>query len=103
MFCTFDFGPDFVCEKEILHVRGELSVVLEQEPMRRVGVDLELRTRNQSRQQVREVRQDHGVAVAIGDEHAVLDGAESLQQRVVRYAPGTHRVVLGLPDAETAS
>src|SRR6185312_17424437 len=70
---------DVTAAKELLHVGGKLGVVLEQEPMRRVGVDLELGPRNQSREQVGEMRQDHGVTLTVGDEHTVRNGTESLQ------------------------
>jgi hypothetical protein len=34
--------------EELLYVRGKLSMMLEQEPVRRVGVDLDLRAGNLS-------------------------------------------------------
>src|SRR5258707_4618123 len=34
--------------EKLLNVGGELGMVLEEEPMRRVGIDLDLRARNQS-------------------------------------------------------
>ena len=43
------------------------------------------------------MRQDHRVTVAVGDEHGVVDRADSLQQRVIRDAPCAHSVVLRLP------
>src|SRR6478735_9375383 len=88
---------DVTAAKELLHVGGELGIVLEQEPMSSVGVDLDLCTRNQSGEQVGEVRQDHRITVAVGDEHGLRDRAESLQQCVIRYAPCAHSVVLRQP------
>ena len=76
------------------------AVVLEQEAVRRVRVDREPRVRQEPGQQVRVARQDHRVAVAVGDEHRELDRGDSLEQRVVGDAPGAHGVVLrlaGLP------
>src|SRR6185312_4656372 len=88
---------DVTATKELRHVGGKLGMVLEQEPMSSVGVDLDLCTRNQSGEQVGEVRQDHRITVAVGDEHGLRDRAESLQQCVIRYAPCAHSVVLRQP------
>src|ERR1700734_1014267 len=65
--------------KKCVDVGGELGVVLEQEPVRRVGVDLDLCVRDQAGEQGGEVGQDHRVAVAVGHEHRHADGAEPLQ------------------------
>src|ERR1700752_567865 len=80
--------------EELLYVCGEFSVVLEQEAVRRVGVDLDPCARNQSGEQMGEVRQDHRIAVAVGDEHRLCDRAEPLQQCVLRYPPRANGVVL---------
>src|SRR5262249_23689268 len=50
--------------EERVHVGGELCVILEQEPVCRVGVDLHACLRNQPGEQIGEARQDHRVAVA---------------------------------------
>src|ERR1700682_1465528 len=39
-----------ITAEKLFYVRGELRVVLKQEPMRGVGIDLDLRPRNQARQ-----------------------------------------------------
>ena len=83
--------------EERVDVAGELGVVLEQEPVRRVRVDLHLRLRDQAGEQVGEVRQDHRVAVAVGHEHGHADRADPLQLAVIRDAPVAHGVVLSLP------
>src|SRR5438876_6735568 len=54
--------------KEGLDVSGELRVVLEQEPVRRVRVKLHAGLRDQAREQVGVMRQDHRVAVAVRHE-----------------------------------
>ena len=46
------------------------------------------------------VGQDRGIAVAVGDEHRHVEGADPLQQTVIRDPAGAYRVVLrlsGLP------
>src|SRR4051794_31032626 len=86
--------------KERVDVADELGVVLEQESVRRVGVDLHPRLRDQAGEQVGEVRRDHRVAVAVGQKHGHVDRADPLQPAVVRDAPVAHGVVLrlsGLP------
>ena len=80
--------------QERLDVGGELGVMLEQEPVRRVRVDLQPRVREQTREQVRVAGQDHRVAVAVRHEHRHLERADPLQQGVVGDPPGAHRVVL---------
>src|SRR5579871_121833 len=52
--------------------------------------------RDQACDQVRIVRQDHRVAVAVGHEYRLVDAAEPLQQGVIRDSPGADRVVLRL-------
>src|SRR3954468_399217 len=71
-------------------------MVLEEEPMSRVRVDDEPCVRQKAGQQVRVARQDHWVAVAVGDEHRTLDPSDSLEQRMVGNAPRADRVVLSL-------
>ena len=73
-----------------MHIGGELAVVLEEKAMRRVWVDREPRVGQEPCQQVRVTRQDHRVAVAVGDEHRQVDGGEALEQRVVGDAPRAH-------------
>ena len=63
-----------------MHVGSELAVVLEEEAVGRVGVDRDPRVREEPGQQVRVAREDHGVAVAVGDEHREIDRGDSLQQ-----------------------
>src|ERR1039457_6903437 len=87
-------GGFFFSVQELRYVGGELGVVLEEEPVGRVRVDLQPGLRDQAGEQVGVARQDHRVAVAVGDEHRHLDGAQPLERRVVRDAPGAHRVVL---------
>src|SRR6202522_2076634 len=82
--------------EEGLAISGELRVMLEQEPVRRVRVDLHPSLRDQAGQQVRVMRQDHRVAVAVGHEDRQVDGAQPLQQGVIGDTPGTNRVVLSL-------
>jgi len=50
-----------------------------------------LGVRDQAREQVGVVRQDHRVAVAVGHEHRHVDGAQPLQSRVI-----------GIPQVQTA-
>jgi hypothetical protein len=59
--------------EEQIDVACKVSVVLKEESMRRVWVDLDLRIRNEPGEQVRVSRQDHGVAVPIGNEHGMVD------------------------------
>src|SRR6185312_13473244 len=80
--------------EEDLDVSGELRVMLEQEPVRRVRVDLHPGLRDQAGQKIGVVRQDHRVAVAVGHEHRHGYSAQSLEQRVIGDPPGAHRVVL---------
>src|SRR5260370_25902499 len=82
--------------EECADVSGELRVMLKQEAVRRVRINLDLSVRDQAREQVRVMRQDHGVAVAVGHQHGHVDGAQSLQERVIRDPPGTAGVTLGL-------
>src|SRR5260370_11032630 len=82
--------------EECAEVSAELRVLLKQEAVRRVRINLDLSIRDQAREQVRVMRQDHGVAVAVGHQHGHVDGAHSLQQRVIRDPPGTDGVILGL-------
>ena len=72
-------------------------MVLEEEAVRRVRVDLHARVGDESRQQVGVAREDHGVAVAVGHEHGLVDRRDPLEQGVVRLSPGAHRVVLRQP------
>jgi hypothetical protein len=61
--------------KECLDVGGELGVMLEKEPLRRVRIDLHLGLRDQACEQVRVAGQDHRVAVAVrGRRLATLGG-----------------------------
>jgi hypothetical protein len=89
-------GHSAAAVQEGLDVGGELGVVLEQEPVRGVGVDLDPGARDQAGEQVGVVRQDHRVAVAVGHEHRHLQVAEPLQLRVIGDPPGADRVVLHL-------
>ena len=82
--------------QESIDVGGELGVMLEQEPVRRVEVNLHRSLRDQARDQVGIVRQDHWVAVAVRHKYRPVDTAQSLQQRVIRDPPGADRVVLRL-------
>ena len=82
--------------EECPDVGGELGVMLEQEAVRRVGVDLQPRVRDQAREQVRVPGQDHRVAVAVRHEHRHADGAQPLQQGVLGDSPGADSVVLRL-------
>ena len=66
--------------------------MLKQEPVGRVGVDLDPGLRDQAREQVQIVRQDHRIAVAVRDQHRQADAAQSLQQGMVRDPPGADRV-----------
>src|SRR5690348_11929292 len=70
--------------------------MLEQEPVRGVGVDLYRGLRDYACDQVRVVRQDHRVAVAVRREYRPVDPAQPLQQGVIRDSPGADRVVLRL-------
>src|SRR6185312_16753756 len=73
--------------EEDLDVSGELRVMLEQEPVRRVRVDLHPGLRDQARQQVGVVRRDHRVAVAVGHEHRQLQAAERSTAHRTRDGP----------------
>jgi hypothetical protein len=64
--------------QECLDIFGEGRMVLEQEPVRGVWVDLDLRLRDQPGEQVRVVQEDHRVAVAVRDEDRYVDGADPL-------------------------
>ena len=83
-------------------VAGELGVVLEQEPVRRVRTDLHLRLRDQTGEQVGEVRQDHRIAVAISHDHRHADRTDPLQLTVVRDAPLAHGATLKAADTSPA-
>src|SRR5277367_767712 len=82
--------------EEFCCVSSEFAGVLKQESERSVGVDFHPGLGNETGQQIGEVRQDHRVAVTSGDEHRVIDRAESLQRCVIRDAPVAHRVILCL-------
>ena len=58
-------------------------------------VDLQPGPRDQAREQVGVARQDHRVAVAVGDKHRHLDAAQPLEHRVVRDALGGLAVTPG--------
>src|ERR1035437_9243593 len=81
-------GGFFFSVQELRYVGGELGVVLEEEPVGGVRVDLQPGLRDQAGEQVGVARQDHRVAVAVGDEHRHLDGAQPLERRGVRDGPG---------------
>ena len=72
-------------------VGGKLGVMLEQEAVRRVGVDLQPRVRDQAREQEGVPGQDHRVAVAVGHEHRHAERAQPLQQGVLGDSPGAER------------
>jgi hypothetical protein len=74
--CRAAIGVGGLCwlAQELGDVGGERGVVLEEEPVRGVRVDLQLCLGDQASQQVGVARQDHGVAVAVGDEHGHLKG-----------------------------
>ncbi len=61
--------------QESLDVGGELRVMLKEETMGRARVNLHPGLGDQTCEQVRVMRQDHGVAVAVRNEHRHLDGA----------------------------
>src|SRR4051812_26588700 len=82
--------------EERLDVRGELDVMLEEKPVGRVRIDGETGIREQPCQQVRVAGQDHGVAVAVGDEDREPDRRDSLELGVIWDSPGAHGVVLCL-------
>ena len=82
--------------EEGFDVGGEFGVVLEQEPVRSVGVDLHYGLRDQTCDQVGVVRQDHRVAITVRHEYRLVDAAQSLQQGVTWDSPGADRVVLRL-------
>ena len=65
--------------QECVDVTSELGVMLEQEPVGCVGVDLDAGLWNQAREQVRIVRQDHRIGIAVRDEHRHVDSSHSLQ------------------------
>src|SRR6476646_7691873 len=65
--------------KKALDVRRELRVVLEEEAMRGVGIDLNLRVPDRARQQIGIPRQDHGVSLAGRQEHGQMKAAQPLQ------------------------
>src|SRR5277367_6663422 len=69
-------------------------MMLKQEPVSRVRVDLQLRLRYETCQQVRVVRKNHWVAVPVGDEYRHLNPAHSFEERVVWDTPATYGVVL---------
>ena len=60
--------------------------------MRRVRIELQPRVRQEARQQVRVAREDHRIAVAVGDEDRLPDPRHPLEQRV-----------FGMPQAQMAS
>ena len=105
--CRFDpTTPSAGAGEEGVHVGGELAVVLEEEAVGRVRVDREPRVREEPGQEVRVARQDHRVAVAVGDEHREVDRGDALEQRVVGDAPRADGVVLrlaGLPGRRLVS
>src|ERR1700733_8824280 len=72
-------------------------MVLEKEAVRRVWVDLQSRLWNEACQQIGVAREDHGVAVAVGHEHRLLDCRNPLEQGVVWLSPCAYRVVLPKP------
>jgi hypothetical protein len=57
--------------QERVDIGRELGVMLEQEAVCCVRVDLDPRVRNEACQQVRLVRRDHGIAVAVGHEYGL--------------------------------
>ena len=59
-------------------VGPEFAGVLEQESVGGIRVDLDACLGNETGQQVGEVRPDHRVAVAVGDEHRMTDRADPL-------------------------
>ena len=69
-------------------------MVLKEEPVGRVRVDLQPRLWDKTRYQVAVVRQDHGVTVAVRNEHRHLDRTESLQETVVWDPPRANGVIL---------
>jgi hypothetical protein len=66
--------------EEGFDICGEFGVVLEKESVCRVGVDLDLSLRDEACEQIGVVRQDHWVAVTVGNEDGHLDRAHSLQE-----------------------
>src|SRR6266550_2701959 len=71
-------GPAGLFAEEGVYVSGEFGVVLEEESVGRVRVDLDFGVRDEAGEQVGEMRQDHRVAVAVGDEDRNLDRAHPL-------------------------
>ena len=63
-----------------MYLGSELAVVLEEEAVGGVGVDREPPVREESGQQMRVAREDHGIAVAVGNQHREIDCSDPLQQ-----------------------
>jgi hypothetical protein len=81
-------------------------VVLKEEAVGRVRVDLQPSLWDKACNQVTVERQDHGVAVAVCNEHRHIDCTQSLQEAEVWAAPRADRVILskaGLPGRRAIS
>src|SRR3954468_9455366 len=87
MVCSFVGISRSCAGQESVDVGGELGVVLEEEAVRRVRVDLEMRPWDEAGEQIGVARRNHWVAVTVGDEHRLVDRRDPLEQRVVRLSP----------------
>jgi hypothetical protein len=59
--------------EEAVHVRGKFLMMLPEEAMRGIGIDFDLRVRDQSGHDVGEARRQHPIVIAARDECGLLD------------------------------